>query len=96
MSLSTSFSNSTTRTQTLVVPSPTSLSCTFQMLTRILTAASWSWIDLRMVAPSLVALKSPADVDWDIFGPRVDLTRSLMASAPGKGEQRVLCTGVSL
>ena len=66
------------------------------VLTGILAAASSSWIELRMVAPSSVTMTSPTDVDWGIFGPRVDFTRSPMASAPGKGEQYVLCMGVSL
>lgn len=62
-SLSPSRRSSLASTQTDVVPSPTSSSWTFEMLTRILAAGLSSEIDLRIVAPSLVTMISPVDAD---------------------------------
>lgn len=91
-SFSASLNNSAANTHTLVVPSPTSSSCTFEMLTRILAAALSSCIDFKIVAPSFVTVMSPEDADCRIlfmpFGPRVDLTRSPSASAPTNEERR--------
>lgn len=56
--MSTSFSaclnSSPASTATVVVPSPTASSCDFEMSIRIFAAGLLTWIDLRMVAPSLV------------------------------------------
>ena len=89
ISCSASLNNSTVRMQTLVPP-PTSLSRTLGMLMRILAAALSSRFDLRMVASSLVTLKSPVDVDFCLG---VDLTRSPMVSASSKegGETCIFC-----
>jgi len=80
------------RTVTDVVPSPTSSSWTLEMLTRILAAGLSRAMLLRMVAPSLVTVISPVEVEWRILfmplGPRVDLTRSPRARAPTKDERR--------
>jgi hypothetical protein len=55
--------SSLARTQTEVVPSPTSSSWTLEMLTRILAAGLSSEIDLRIVAPSFVTMISPVEAD---------------------------------
>jgi hypothetical protein len=44
-------------------PSPTSSSCTFEMLTRIFAAGLSSAMDLRIVAPSFVTVISPVEVE---------------------------------
>ena len=92
MSFSASRNSSAASTHTLVVPSPTSSSWTFEIFTRIFAAALSSWIDLRIVAPSFVTLMSPEDADWRIlfvpFGPSVDFTKSPSAKAPTKEERR--------
>jgi hypothetical protein len=79
-------------------PSPTSSSWTFEMLTKIFAAGLSSAMDLRMVAPSLVTVISPVDVEWRILfmplGPRVDLTRSPRARAPTNDERRAWREGV--
>lgn len=61
--LSPSLNSSDANTQTEVVPSPTSSSCTLEMLTRILAAALSSEMDFRMVAPSFVTVISPVEAD---------------------------------
>src|SRR2546430_2386168 len=64
--LSTSFSasrsSSAASTATEVVPSPTSSSCTLEMLTRTFAAALSRAMDLRIVAPSFVTMISPVDL----------------------------------
>lgn len=56
ISFSASLRSSEARTQTDVVPSPTSSSWTLEMLTRILAAGLSRDMDLRIVAPSLVTV----------------------------------------
>lgn len=79
-------------------PSPTSSSWTLEMLTRILAAGLSSAMDLRIVAPSLVTVISPVEVECRILfmplGPSVDLTRSPSASAPTKDERRACSPSV--
>mmetsp|Transcript_23904 Transcript_23904/g.66240 ORF Transcript_23904/g.66240 Transcript_23904/m.66240 type:complete len:233 (+) Transcript_23904:995-1693(+) len=93
---SASLRSSPQKTATLVVPSPTSWSCTFATSTKTLAAALSSGILLRMVAPSLVT-----EMDWSLgsidckilsmpFGPSVVLTRSEMAMAPINEDKRAL------
>lgn len=93
-SFSASLSSSDASTHTLVVPSPTSSSCTFEMFTKIFAAALSSCIDFKIVAPSFVTLISPVEADCKILfmplGPNVDLTRSPSASAPTKDERRAV------
>ena len=64
---STSFSasrrSSAASTVTDVVPSPTSSSCTFEMLTSTFAAALSRAIALRMVAPSFVTMISPVELN---------------------------------
>ena len=55
-SFSASRSNSDASTQTEVVPSPTSSSWTFEMLTKIFAAGLSSEIDFNIVAPSFVTV----------------------------------------
>ncbi len=62
-SFSASRRSSEARTQTDVVPSPTSSSWTFEILTRILAAGLSREIDLRIVAPSLVTVMVWLDAD---------------------------------
>ncbi|SGY54951.1 BQ5605_C006g03937 [Microbotryum silenes-dioicae] len=68
------------------------------MLTRIFAAGLSNAIDLRIVAPSLVTVISPVEVECKILfmplGPRVDLTRSPRARAPTKDERRA-CVGTA-
>ena len=47
------------RVRDLVVPSPTSWSCIFEILTRTLAAGFSMLIERKMVAPSLVTVTSP-------------------------------------
>src|SRR5436190_908497 len=64
---STSFSasrkSSAARTATDVVPSPTSSSCTLEILTSTFAAALSRAIALRMVAPSFVTMMSPVELE---------------------------------
>ena len=71
ISFSASRKSSEARTQTDVVPSPTSSSCTLEMLTRILAAGLSRWIDLRMVAPSLVTVMLWFDADSGVSDGRI-------------------------
>ena len=92
INFSASLNSSAANTVTVVVPSPTSSSCTLEILTRILAAALSNWIAFRIVAPSFVTLISPVEADWRILfmplGPKVDLTRSPRARAPTNDERR--------
>mmetsp|Transcript_13267 Transcript_13267/g.28102 ORF Transcript_13267/g.28102 Transcript_13267/m.28102 type:complete len:212 (-) Transcript_13267:73-708(-) len=93
---SASLRSSPQKTATLVVPSPTSWSCTLAMSTKTLAAALSSGTLLKIVAPSLVT-----DIDWSLgsidckilsipFGPSVVLTKSEMAMAPINDDNRAL------
>jgi hypothetical protein len=59
MRFSASRRSSAAKTQTEVVPSPTSSSCTLERFTKTLAAALSKAIDLRIVAPSFVTTISP-------------------------------------
>ncbi|KAL1836335.1 hypothetical protein VTK73DRAFT_5090 [Phialemonium thermophilum] len=94
-SFSASRSSSAASTATDVVPSPTSSSCTLEMLTSTLAAALSSAMALRIVAPSLVTMISPVDLHemhcriLSIpLGPSVLFTRSPTAMAPTKAARR--------
>ena len=56
ISFSASRSSSPASTTTDVVPSPTSASCTLEMSTNTLAAGLSTWMDCRIVAPSLVTV----------------------------------------
>ena len=62
-SFSASRRSSDARTQTEVVPSPTSSSWTLEILTRIFAAGLSRLMDFRMVAPSLVTVIVWFDAD---------------------------------
>mmetsp|Transcript_50420 Transcript_50420/g.109283 ORF Transcript_50420/g.109283 Transcript_50420/m.109283 type:complete len:253 (-) Transcript_50420:245-1003(-) len=85
--------SSPARTQTEVVPSPTSSSCTFEMSMSTLAAGLSISTLLRMVAPSLVTeTMLPRPTDCRIlsmpFGPKLVLTRSDTARAPMMEDMR--------
>mmetsp|Transcript_14107 Transcript_14107/g.33012 ORF Transcript_14107/g.33012 Transcript_14107/m.33012 type:complete len:219 (+) Transcript_14107:1231-1887(+) len=94
MRSSASRSNSPQSTATLVVPSPTSSSCTRAISTSTFAAALSRFIDLRIVAPSFVTetLWSCSPMRWSIlsmpFGPSVVFTKSAIAMAPTKELKR--------
>jgi len=91
-SFSASLKSSPARTATVVVPSPTSSSCVFEISIKILAAGLSTKMDYKIVAPSFVtvilflACWSPNDckILSMPFGPRVVLTKSATAIAPTK------------
>mmetsp|Transcript_48357 Transcript_48357/g.97296 ORF Transcript_48357/g.97296 Transcript_48357/m.97296 type:complete len:231 (+) Transcript_48357:1104-1796(+) len=87
-------SSSPHSTATEVVPSPTSSSWMREISTRTLAAALSTWMERRIVAPSLVMVISPeAEVTEERIlsmplGPKVDFTKSATAMAPTKLDMR--------
>ena len=78
------FSNSPVSTTALVVPSPHSSSWLLATSTIIFAAGCSTSISFNIVAPSFVITTSPIESTSILsipFGPRVDLTASLMAFA---------------
>lgn len=80
-------------TQTLVVPSPTSSSCTLEILTSIFAAGLSKAILFKIVAPSFVTITSPVEAEWSILfmplGPCA-LERVLHESCVSDGSARSL------
>lgn len=89
-SFSASLKSSPASTATVVVPSPTSSSYVLEISIKIFAAGLSTWIDLRIVAPSLVTvmlfLCEGSPTLYRILsiplGPKVVLTRSATAIAP--------------
>lgn len=60
------------------------------------TLSSPGSTDLQVVTPSLVTLRSLANVDWGIFWSEGRLDEVAEVSAPRKGERYAFSAGVSL